>query len=106
MSGFGAPDELRGGLDQALAVVRPALRRGGCLSSLAVAVPAERVHTEAEAEQVGLLLRRSGLGPAPRRSGPSWSEFLRAEAGMRLVIHLPPAHFVLRTSCSPSGRAL
>lgn len=26
------------------------------------------------------LLRRSGLGPAPRRSGPSWSEFLRAQA--------------------------
>jgi putative transposase len=26
------------------------------------------------------LLRRSGLGPAPRRAGPSWSEFLRAQA--------------------------
>jgi putative transposase len=26
------------------------------------------------------LLRRSGLGPAPRRSGPSWSGFLRAQA--------------------------
>src|SRR3990172_1326436 len=26
------------------------------------------------------LLRRSGLGPAPRRSGPSWSEVLRAQA--------------------------
>jgi putative transposase len=26
------------------------------------------------------LLRRSGLGPAPRRIGPSWSEFLRAQA--------------------------
>jgi len=26
------------------------------------------------------LLRRSGLGPAPRRDGPSWSEFLRAQA--------------------------
>ena len=26
------------------------------------------------------ILRRSGLGPAPRRSGPSWSEFLRAQA--------------------------
>jgi putative transposase len=27
------------------------------------------------------ILRRSGLGPAPRRQGPSWSEFLRAQAG-------------------------
>jgi putative transposase len=26
------------------------------------------------------LLRRSGLGPAPRRGGPSWSEFLHAQA--------------------------
>jgi transposase InsO family protein len=26
------------------------------------------------------ILRRSSLGPAPRRSGPSWSEFLRAQA--------------------------
>ena len=26
------------------------------------------------------LLRRSGFGPAPRRGGPSWAEFLRAQA--------------------------
>jgi putative transposase len=26
------------------------------------------------------LLRRAGLGPAPRRGGPSWAEFLRAQA--------------------------
>ena len=26
------------------------------------------------------LLRFEGLGPAPRRKGPSWSEFLRAQA--------------------------
>ncbi len=26
------------------------------------------------------VLRRSGLGPAPRRGGPSWSAFLRAQA--------------------------
>ena len=29
---------------------------------------------------VAALLRRNGLPPAPRRVGPSWSEFLRAEA--------------------------
>jgi len=27
-----------------------------------------------------LLLRRSGLGPAPRRLGPTWREFLSAQA--------------------------
>ena len=32
------------------------------------------------ATTVRTLLRREGLGPAPRRSGPSWSEFLRAQA--------------------------
>jgi len=26
------------------------------------------------------VLRRLGLGPAPRRGGPSWTEFLRAQA--------------------------
>src|SRR2546421_352309 len=26
------------------------------------------------------ILRRHGLGPAPRRSGPSWAEFLRSQA--------------------------
>jgi putative transposase len=26
------------------------------------------------------ILRRNGLGPAPRRSGPTWSQFLRARA--------------------------
>ena len=26
------------------------------------------------------ILRRNGLGPAPRRGGPSWAEFLRSQA--------------------------
>ncbi len=32
------------------------------------------------ATTIRTLLRREGLGPAPRRNGPSWSEFLRAQA--------------------------
>src|SRR6266542_3637661 len=32
------------------------------------------------ATAIRAVLRRHGLGPAPRRSGPSWSEFLRAQA--------------------------
>lgn len=32
------------------------------------------------ATTVATVLRASGLGPAPRRIGPSWSEFLRAQA--------------------------
>jgi hypothetical protein len=32
------------------------------------------------ASTIRSLVRRSGLGPAPRREGPSWAEFLRAQA--------------------------
>jgi putative transposase len=32
------------------------------------------------ATKIGTVLRATGLGPAPRRSGPTWSEFLRAQA--------------------------
>jgi hypothetical protein len=32
------------------------------------------------ATTIATVLRSSGLGPAPRRIGPSWSEFLRAQA--------------------------
>ena len=32
------------------------------------------------ATTIRALLRRHGLGPAPRRSGPTWSQFLRAQA--------------------------
>jgi putative transposase len=31
------------------------------------------------------ILRSGGLGPAPRRSGPSWTEFLRAQARVTLA---------------------
>ncbi len=32
------------------------------------------------ASTVRRILRRAHLGPAPRRSGPTWGEFLRAQA--------------------------
>jgi len=31
------------------------------------------------------ILQKAGLGPAPRRSGPSWREFCRAQAGSMLA---------------------
>jgi transposase len=34
----------------------------------------------AGATTIRMLLRQAGLGPAPRRIGPSWTEFLRAQA--------------------------
>ncbi len=47
------------------------LRIQGELRKLGIRVGATTIRT---------MLRRSGLGPAPRRDGPSWSEFLHAQA--------------------------
>src|SRR6266516_4100074 len=47
------------------------VRISGELRKLGIRVGATTIRT---------LLRRSGLGPAPRRNGPTWSEFLRSQA--------------------------
>ena len=46
------------------------IRIRGELAKLGVRVSATRIRT---------LLRANGFGPAPRRSGPTWHEFLRAQ---------------------------
>lgn len=40
----------------------------------------KKLGIEVSATTIATLLRRPGLGPAPRRIGPIWSQFLRAEA--------------------------
>ncbi len=65
--------EMRG-LIQRLARENPRwgyMRIQGELLKLGISVSATTIAT---------VLRSSGLGPAPRRIGPSWSEFLRAQA--------------------------
>jgi putative transposase len=39
-----------------------------------------RLGVRVGATTIRTLLRQRGLGPAPRRTGPSWTEFLRAQA--------------------------
>jgi NAD(P)-dependent dehydrogenase (short-subunit alcohol dehydrogenase family) len=38
------------------------------------------------ATKIRTLLRANGLGPSPRRAGPTWSEFLRAQADAILAL--------------------
>lgn len=47
------------------------IRIRGELASLGIRVSATKIRT---------LLRANGLRPAPRRDGPTWSEFLRSQA--------------------------
>ena len=47
------------------------IRIQGELAKLGITVSAPKIR---------VLLRRHGLGPAPRRSGPTWSEFLGGQA--------------------------
>jgi transposase InsO family protein len=53
------------------------IRIRGELAKLGIRVSATKIRT---------LLRRAGLGPAPRRGGPTWSEFLRAQAQAILAV--------------------
>lgn len=53
------------------------LRIRGELMKLGIRVSATSIRT---------VLCREGLGPVPRRAGPSWSEFLRAQARGILAI--------------------
>jgi putative transposase len=53
------------------------LRIRGELAKLGIRVSATTIRT---------LLRANGLGPAPRRNGPTWSEFLRAQANGILAL--------------------
>jgi len=44
-----------------------------------------KVGVQVSATSVRRILRRHRLGPAPRRGGPSWTAFLRAQAGGMLA---------------------
>ena len=39
-----------------------------------------KLGVDVSATTIATVLRRSGLGPAPRRIGPTWTQFLRLQA--------------------------
>ncbi len=47
------------------------------------------------ASTIRRILRRAGLGPAPRRTGPTWSEFLRAQGRRALACNFFTVETVL-----------
>ncbi len=76
------------------------IRIRGELAKLGIRVSATKIRT---------LLRANGLGPAPRRDGPTWSQFLRAQAKGILALDFFTAETLwLRTctSCSRSSSGL
>jgi putative transposase len=63
-------------------VVRMA-RENPRLGYLRIVGECRKLGIRVSATSVRRILRRHHLGPAPRRSGPSWTAFLRAQAGCR-----------------------
>ena len=62
----------------------------------------QKLGIDLAANTIKAILARNGLGPAPRR-GPSWSEFLRAQADGILACDfftVETASFARSTSCS------
>ncbi|MEV0622710.1 hypothetical protein AB0I81_55995 [Nonomuraea sp. NPDC050404] len=49
----------------------------------------------AGASTVWLILKKAGIDPAPRRAGPTWNEFLRAQAEGILACDFFPCDTVL-----------
>jgi putative transposase len=70
-----------------------------------------RIHGEltsrgvkAAAPTVWEILKAGGTGPAPRRTGPTWPQFLRSQAGAILASDftadlVPPGNSIASLSC-------
>src|SRR5437588_13126045 len=69
------------GLDQALVeLVLRLARENPRWGYLRICGECAKLGMKVSATSVRNIFRRHGLGPAPRRSGPSWTQFLRSQA--------------------------
>jgi transposase InsO family protein len=72
---------VRRGLDPALVeLVSRLARENPRWGYLRICGECAKLGTKVSGTSVRNILRRHGLGPAPRRSGPSWTQFLRSQA--------------------------
>ncbi|MCA2219487.1 integrase core domain-containing protein [Jidongwangia harbinensis] len=77
------------GLDEAVvALVVRLARENSRWGYLRIVGECRTLGVRVSATSVRRILRRHGLGPAPRRGGPTWSQFLSAQAGGLLATDL------------------
>jgi putative transposase len=79
------PDIIFGRNKVAALVVRLA-RENSRWGYLRIVGECRHLGVRVSATSVRRILRRDGLGPAPRRGGPSWSQFLRTQASGLLAM--------------------
>ncbi|MEH1130360.1 integrase core domain-containing protein [Micromonospora sp. CPCC 206061] len=77
----------RHGLDEEIvALVVRLARENPRWGYLRIVGECQNLGVRVSASSVRRILRRHGLGPAPRRGGPSWTQFLRAQARGLLAV--------------------
>jgi putative transposase len=65
---------------QTVALILRMARENGRWGCVRICGELRKLGIRVGATTIRTLLRRHGLGPAPRRTGPSWTQFLKAQA--------------------------
>src|SRR6266545_1646245 len=97
----------RPGLDeQVVALVVRLAREDPRWGYLRIVGECRQLGVRVSATSVRRILRRHRIGPAPRRSGPSWTQFLRAQAGGSLRLGRRRARGGLRPAFRVHGHGV
>jgi putative transposase len=94
----------RRGLDeQIVALVVQLARENPRWGYLRIVGECRSLGVRVSATSVRRILRRHGLGPAPRRTGPTWIQFLRDQAGALLATDFFTVETVSLATCTCWG---